>query len=128
MLVINDEARAVGKLGSYQEALALVQYFRAQGVTSIVASQKIKVDSPDLKYGSGFSAIAGLLAIPLSGSGKDFLLVFRKEQLMEIHWAGNTQERFELIGEANAEPNTSFQRWVEHVVDTSREWTSWQSK
>jgi hypothetical protein len=47
MLVMNDEARAVGKLGSYHEALALVQYFRVRGVTSIVASQKIIVDFPD---------------------------------------------------------------------------------
>jgi light-regulated signal transduction histidine kinase (bacteriophytochrome) len=127
MLVLNDEARAVGKLESYQEALALVRYFLARGATSVIASQKIKADFPDLEFEAGFSTLAGLLVIPLSSSGRDFLIVFRKEQLMEIHWAGNTKERFELIGGANSEPNASFQRWVEHVVDTSREWTSWQS-
>lgn len=128
MLVVNGEARAVGKLESYQEALALMQYFQARGVTRIIASQKISADFPDLNYRPGFSTIAGLLAIPLSSSERDFLVVFRKEQLMEIHWAGNTKERFQLIGGANTEPNASFQRWVEHVVDTSREWTSWQCK
>ncbi|KAE9366127.1 hypothetical protein N431DRAFT_549109 [Stipitochalara longipes BDJ] len=126
MLVMNAEARVVGKLESYHEALALVQYFQARGVTSVIASQKIIADFPDLKYAPGFSTIAGLLVIPLSSSGRDFLIVFRKEQLMEIHWAGNTQERFELVGGGNLEPSASFQRWVEHVIDTSREWTTWQ--
>jgi light-regulated signal transduction histidine kinase (bacteriophytochrome) len=127
-LVMDEEARPVGRLESYQEALILVQYFRARGVTSVIASQKITADFPDLIYTKGFSYIAGLLAIPLSASGSDFLILFRREQLMEIHWAGNTQERFELFGNQNAEPAASFQRWVEHVVNTSREWTEWQRK
>jgi len=128
MLVMNGEARAIGRLESYHETIALVKYFQARGVTSIIASQKIVADFPDLKYAPGFSTIAGLLVMPLSSSGRNFLIVFRKEQLMEIHRAGNTQERFELVGGANTEPNASFQRWVEHVVDTSREWTTWQSR
>jgi light-regulated signal transduction histidine kinase (bacteriophytochrome) len=128
MLVMNDQVRAVGRLESYQEALVLVKYFRTRGVTSVIASQKINADFPDLLYPPGFTLIAGLLVVPLSNSGSDFLVVFRKEQLMEIHWAGNTEERFELIGGGNAEPNASFHRWVEHVTDTSREWTAWQCK
>jgi light-regulated signal transduction histidine kinase (bacteriophytochrome) len=110
MLVRNDEARAVGKLESYHEALALVQYFRARGVTVVTASQKITADFPELEYAQGFSLIAGLRIIPLSTSGSDFLIVFRKQQLREIHWAGNPQERFELVGGENAEPNASFRR------------------
>lgn len=125
---MDDEARAVGKLASYQEALVLVQYLRARGVTSVMASQKITHDFPDLIYAPGFSNIAGLIAIPLSRSGSDFLVFFRKEQLMEMHWAGNTQERLELLGTENVEPTASFQRWVEHVTQTSWEWTEWQGK
>lgn len=128
LLVMDDEARAVGKLASYQEALVLMQYLRARGVTSVMASQKITHDFPDLVYAPGFSNIAGLIAIPLSRSGSDFLVFFRKEQLMEIHWAGNTQDRFELLGMEHVEPAASFQRWVEHVSNTSREWTEWQRK
>lgn len=128
LLVMDDEARAVGKLESYQEALVLVQYLRARGVTSVMASQNITHDFPDLVYAPGFNNIAGLIAIPLSQSGSEFLVFFRKEQLMEIHWAGNTQERFELLGKEKVEPAASFQRWVEHVVHTSREWTEWQRK
>ncbi|QDS70117.1 hypothetical protein FKW77_005303 [Venturia effusa] len=118
LLVMDDEARAVGKLGSYQEALVLVQYLRARGVRSILASQKITEDFSDLVYAPGFNNIAGLIAIPLSRTGSDFLVFFRKEQLMEIHWAGNTQERFELLGMEIAEPAATFQRWVEHVEHT----------
>jgi light-regulated signal transduction histidine kinase (bacteriophytochrome) len=128
MLVMNNEARAVGKLESCHEALALVQYFRARGIASVTVSPNITADFPDLEYAPGFSLIAGLLVIPLSACGSDFLIVFRKEQLREIHWAGNPQERFKLVSGENSEPNASFQRWVEHVIATSREWTAWQSR
>lgn len=128
MLVMDDEARAIGKLQSYHEALALVHYFRARGVTSVFASQKITVDLPDLEYPPGFSLIAGLLTIPLSSTGADFLVMFRKEQLMEIHWAGNAKERLEQLGGYNLEPREGFQRWIEHVVNTSRDWTEWQRR
>jgi light-regulated signal transduction histidine kinase (bacteriophytochrome) len=84
MLVMNDQVRAVGKLESYQEALALVKYLRVIGVTSIIAFQKIIADFPDLRYLPEFTVIADLFAIPLSKSGSDFLMVFRNEQLMEI--------------------------------------------
>jgi light-regulated signal transduction histidine kinase (bacteriophytochrome) len=118
MLVMNDQVRAIGGLGSYQEALVLVKYFRTRGVTSVIASQKISADFPDLLYPPGFTLIAGLLVIPLSNSGSDFLVVFRMEQLIEIHWAGNTEERFELIGGGDAEPTVSSHRWMKHVTNT----------
>jgi hypothetical protein len=127
MLVLSDEARPVGKLESYQEALALIQYFRTVGVSSVIASHKISADFPDLSYAPGFSLVAGVLFIPLSRSGSDFLILFRKEQLMEIHWAGNGEERCESIGPGNAESN-SFHRWVDHVTNTSREWTTCECK
>ncbi|KAF4636817.1 hypothetical protein G7Y89_g1267 [Cudoniella acicularis] len=58
MLIMNDEVRPVGKLVSYDEALALVH-----------------ADFPDLHYALGFPHIAEPLAIPLSTSGADFLIM-----------------------------------------------------
>lgn len=123
LLTIKDEARSVGRLMAYYEAIALLQYVRMRSFTSIVTSSNIKKDFPDLAYSPGFSTIAGFLVIPLAMAGSDFLVLFRRGQLKEVSWAGNPYEKTMLKGTEYLEPRASFQRWSEHVRGTSREWT-----
>lgn len=123
LLTIKDEARSVGRLTAYDEAIALLQYVRLQAFISIVTSSNIKNDFPDLSYSPGFSTIAGFLVIPLAMAGSDFLVLFRKGQLKEVSWAGNPYEKIMREGTEYLEPRASFQRWSEHVIGTSREWT-----
>lgn len=128
LLTLNDEARALGRLEAYHEALALLQYFRVRKPSKVISSQKIATDIPDLNYNPGFKILAGVLVIPLSDSGADFLTLFRKGQLLEIYWAGNEEEQFHHTGGEIPEPTAGLLRWVEHMTDTSREWTDDQSK
>jgi hypothetical protein len=37
--------------------------------------------------------IAGLLLVPLSREGRDFIVFFRHGQLQQVHWAGNPYEK-----------------------------------
>lgn len=37
-------------------------------------------------YPGGFQSIAGLLSVPLSDSGKDFIALFRRGQTRHVHW------------------------------------------
>ncbi|KAJ5999542.1 hypothetical protein N7451_007352 [Penicillium sp. IBT 35674x] len=72
----------------------------------------------------GLSAISGLLYVPLSTGGSDFIVFFRKGQLTEIKWAGNPYEiakRKETAG--YLEPRESFTAWRETVLSQSREWS-----
>lgn len=126
LLTIKNEARAIGKLGSYKEAVALLQFIRTKRFTKIIASQKVKEDLPDLMYAPGFSTIAGFMVIPLSIGGGDFMVLFRKGQLKEVHWAGNPNEKIVHPGTSYLEPRASFRRWTEMVEGTSREWTEEQ--
>jgi light-regulated signal transduction histidine kinase (bacteriophytochrome) len=86
LLSIQDEARAIGKLEPYREALALLAHLQLKRFTTVFTSQNINADFPDIKYPPGINTIAGLLLLPLSLSGKDFLVFFRKGQLIEIRW------------------------------------------
>lgn len=45
------------------------------------ASQDIRADFPDIDYPAGFELISGLLTVPLSSEGKDFIVFFRRGQL-----------------------------------------------
>jgi light-regulated signal transduction histidine kinase (bacteriophytochrome) len=124
LLSIQGETKILGNVEDTQEALAMLEYLRMRNLTSVVTSQDIKEDFPDLRYGPGFRVIAGLLLVPLSAGGNDFIVFFRKGQTKEVKWAGNPYEKFVKEGtEGYLEPRQSFQAWSETVVGKCREWT-----
>jgi light-regulated signal transduction histidine kinase (bacteriophytochrome) len=81
LLCIRDETKVLGKLENSQEALAMSEYLRIRNFTTVITSQDLVKDFPDLKYKPGFSIIAGLLLVPLSSGGQDFIVFFRKPQI-----------------------------------------------
>jgi light-regulated signal transduction histidine kinase (bacteriophytochrome) len=119
-LSIHDETKILGGSG-HQEMLALLEYLRMRRVNSVLASHNIKKDCSDLKYPPGFKCISGLLYVPLSADGADFMVFFRRGRLTEIKWGGNPYEQKAKMG--RLEPRKSFQIWKETVLDQSREWT-----
>jgi light-regulated signal transduction histidine kinase (bacteriophytochrome)/CheY-like chemotaxis protein len=124
LLSIRDETKILGHLDSSQEALAMLEYLRMRKIQSVMTSMDITQDFPDLRYPPGFHVVAGMLIVPLSVSGTDFIVFFRKGQLKEVKWAGNPYEKFVKEGtEGYLEPRKSFKTWSETVVGKCREWT-----
>ncbi|KAI1859014.1 hypothetical protein JX265_010491 [Neoarthrinium moseri] len=127
MLSIRGETKILGKLERSSEAIAMLEYLRVRKFTSVVTSQDIKDDFPDLRYPPGFTVVAGLLYVPLSVGGHDFIVFFRKGQVKEVKWAGNPYEKVIKEGTSEyLEPRTSFQVWHETVLGKCREWTEEQ--
>jgi light-regulated signal transduction histidine kinase (bacteriophytochrome) len=127
LLSIRDETKILGKLEQTQEALAMLEYLRLRKISSVVASQDIRTDFPDLRYSPGFTVLAGLLFVPLSVGGTDFIVFFRRGQEREVKWAGNPYEKFTQEGtEGYLEPRKSFKTWSETVVGKCKEWTEEQ--
>lgn len=124
LLSIRDETKILGQLDNSQEALAMLEYLRMRKIQSVMTSTDITLDFPDLRYPPGFHIVAGMLIVPLSVSGTDFIVFFRKGQLKEVKWAGNPYEKFVKEGtEGYLEPRKSFKTWSETVVGKCREWT-----
>jgi light-regulated signal transduction histidine kinase (bacteriophytochrome) len=124
LLSIRDETKILGSLDSSQEALAMLEYLRMRRIQSVMTSTDIVTDFPDLRYPPGFHVVAGMLIVPLSVDGEDFIVFFRKGQLKEVKWAGNPYEKFIKEGtEGYLEPRKSFKTWSETVVGKCREWT-----
>lgn len=127
LLSIKDETKILGQMQESQEALALLEYLRMRRLTSVTASQDVKIDFPDLRYQPGFQVIAGLLYVPLSVGGNDFIVFFRKGQIREVKWAGNPYEKIIRQGTAAyLEPRSSFKTWYELVLGQCREWSEEQ--
>ncbi|KAI3321355.1 hsp90-like protein [Xylariaceae sp. AK1471] len=127
MLCIRDETKILGKMEQSQEALAMLEYLRLRNFTSVLTTQDISQDFPDLRYKPGFSVVAGLLYVPLSLGGHDFIVFFRKGQNREVKWAGNPYDKVIKDGTANfLEPRSSFKVWHEMVIGKCREWSEEQ--
>jgi light-regulated signal transduction histidine kinase (bacteriophytochrome)/CheY-like chemotaxis protein len=124
LVSIKDETKVLGQLENSQEALAMLEYLRMKKIQSVMTSMDIVQDFPDLRYPPGFHVVAGMLIVPLSVNGVDFIVFFRKGQLKEVKWAGNPYEKFIKEGtEGYLEPRKSFKTWSETVVGKCREWT-----
>lgn len=84
-LPVNDETN--GTLPG-QEILILAEYLRLKQFETMQVSQAVTMDFPDLILPTGLEVIAGLLYVPLSANGKDFIALLRKGQLRDVQWAG----------------------------------------
>jgi signal transduction histidine kinase len=123
-LSIRDETKILGKPETMHEILALLEYLRMRKFGSVLTSQDVTLDFPDLRYAPGFKYVAGLLLVPLSSGGGDFIVFFRKGQLREVKWAGNPYEKFIKKGtEGYLEPRKSFKMWSEMIVGRCKDWT-----
>ncbi len=119
-LVIEREARTIGRLASYTEAVTLLRYLFFRRSTKILFSSNIREDFKDLHFPAGFKSIAGVLYIPLSGTIDGCVVFYRRNQLREVHWAGKPS----LAGKfGTLEPRNSFKKWTEVVDGTSKPWT-----
>lgn len=67
---------------------------------------------------------AGLLALPVSRSPRDYIVLFRAEELREVKWAGNPEKSMELGPNGpRLTPRKSFELWKEERRGYSRAWT-----
>ncbi|KAJ8107590.1 hypothetical protein OPT61_g8762 [Boeremia exigua] len=124
LLSIRDETKILGHMDNAQEALAMLEYLRMRKIQSVMTSTDINEDFPDLRYQPGFHTVAGMLIVPLTVGGNDFIVFFRKGQMREVKWAGNPYEKFIKEGtEGYLEPRKSFKTWSETVVGKCRDWT-----
>ena len=120
-LCIRDETKMLGEPTHSQEILVLIEYLKMRRIDSVIASHNVTKDLPDLRYAPGFKHISGMLYVPLSTGGTDFIVFFRRGHLTEIKWAGNPYDK--KIMDGHLLPRKSFQTWCETVLDESREWT-----
>jgi light-regulated signal transduction histidine kinase (bacteriophytochrome)/CheY-like chemotaxis protein len=68
--------------------------------------------------------LSGVLAIPLSQTGSDCLLFFRKELVQTLNWAGNPEKTYETgpLGD-RLTPRKSFAIWKETVQAQAQPWS-----
>ena len=124
VIVIGGGAKILGPNQHGQEVLIMAEYLRLKQFNVIQVSQAVTEDFPDLQLSNGLEVIAGLLYVPLSSGGMDFIAFLRKGQPRDVRWAGRPS-RADGRGDekTSLEPRKSFKVWSETVAGRCRQWS-----
>lgn len=119
-----------GRAPAADEALTLVRYLAGEGQRHPRSeSSKLGLwhtqSLAQIEELDGFGgAVAGALAIPLTSTPRDYLLIFRSEEAHRIEWAGEPTKK--ILSTPNGDrltPRGSFETWREDVRGQCKPWT-----
>ncbi|MDE1187863.1 MAG: HWE histidine kinase domain-containing protein [Pantoea sp.] len=117
-----EEWTATGVVPQQEDVSALMSLVAEKADNNIWDTQELSLHLPQTGFGQ---EVAGVLAIPISASAGDYLLLFRSEEAHEIEWAGEPKKKVvsTLRGD-RLSPRGSFETWREDVRNRSLPWTT----
>lgn len=100
----------------------LARFLNTAGASTVWSNDAIANVYPDAAEWA--DQAAGLLALPVSRSPRDYIVLFRREQVRELKWAGNPEKPVELgPNGSRLTPRKSFEIWREERRGQSLPWT-----
>ncbi|SCB60579.1 Bacteriophytochrome (light-regulated signal transduction histidine kinase) [Rhizobium aethiopicum] len=113
---------ALGGIGPDEKAFAaLVRHLNRNASGRIYAVDRFAETYPDLETGD---AVAGMLAIPISRSPRDYVVLFRQELVRTVRWGGDPHKPVEYGPNGpRLTPRKSFEAWSELVRGRSLPFT-----
>ncbi len=117
----DGELLTAGEVPSTAELRALLQWIEPQGVDGLFSCNSVARANPALD--SLTPTASGVLSVKLSASRPDYLVWFRKEQLLTVTWAGDPSKPVVGNDPLELSPRRSFAAWSEIVRGTALPWT-----
>ena len=121
-----DEIMTTGEVPSTPELRALCQWVDAQPPAADADSPfgHSAVGKAHPSLASLTPTASGVLAVKLSTSRPDYLMWFRKEQLLTVTWAGDPYKPVIGNDPLQLSPRRSFEAWSEIVRGTALPWSN----
>ena len=132
VICLGTECQSFGKTPKEGEIKALVTEKLEPTASDVTVTHKLKDWYPPSENWS--VSLAGLLAVSIVFSSpipvSYHILLFRREQLQTVHWAGALKEsvRRNEQGELELCPRNSFELWQQTVKGQSTSWTPAEQK
>jgi light-regulated signal transduction histidine kinase (bacteriophytochrome) len=113
---------SAGEVPGTQEIRAISAWLDKKPRAPLTAIASLGLDEPEFAPITGVAS--GLLAIPLSSTGGDYLLWFRPERKRTVTWGGDPTKPV-IIGNdpSDLSPRRSFAQWHQMVEGKSDPWT-----
>lgn len=120
-----DEIMTTGEVPSTPELRSLCQWVDAEQAKPLADIPFIcsAVGKSHPRLASLTPTASGVMAVKLSTSRPDYLMWFRKEQLLTVTWAGDPYKPIIGNDPLQLSPRRSFEAWSEIVRGTALPWT-----
>ncbi|QRY70719.1 GAF domain-containing protein (plasmid) [Ensifer sp. PDNC004] len=121
-VMVDGKWAGIGTAPPDEERAALLDFIRTVSEGRVWATHALSQRFPEASAYS--ERLSGVLAIPLSQTGSDCLLFFRKELVQTLNWAGNPEKTYEAgpLGD-RLTPRKSFAIWKETVKAQAQPWS-----
>lgn len=121
-LTYDGEIVAIGTVPSHAQIRQLTAWLDTASPDSMFQTPKLGVEIPALQSVSELTP--GVLAVPVSRVGGEYLICFRPEKVRTIVWGGDPRKPVESDGDGpEISPRSSFAQWREQLKDTAVPWT-----
>ncbi|MEH7868414.1 HWE histidine kinase domain-containing protein [Rhizobium laguerreae] len=118
---INGRLALAGIGPNERSFAALVRHLNRSAAGRIYAVDRLSETYPDLEVDD---AVAGMLAIPISRSPRDYVVLFRQELVRTVRWGGDPHKPVEYGPNGpRLTPRKSFKAWSELVRGRSLPFT-----
>jgi light-regulated signal transduction histidine kinase (bacteriophytochrome)/CheY-like chemotaxis protein len=120
---------AVSTCGATPAAIeieSIAKFLNALAPTEVFVSDNLASLRPQFPPVSTISA--GVLCIPISLAAGDYIMLFRREQLQDIRWAGAPGKAAAIGDDQRISPRKSFAAFCESVRGHSRAFTESEQK
>ena len=119
---IGDEMVLTGSTPTREEMVALTRFLDRSAASQVLALNHLgQAHPPARDYAE---RAAGMLAIPVSRTPRDYLVFFRREIAQSITWAGDPAKLVSIgPNGVRLTPRKSFEAWREIVRGQSAAWT-----
>lgn len=120
--VVDGEQRSQGRALPVERISDIQRYLNRQVSSKVLTCQCLADEIRS--YDTGAYNVAGVLAIPISKSPRDYLLFYRSAESQTVNWAGNPEKPVELgPNGARLVPRSSFELWQQIHDDRCKEWS-----
>ncbi len=126
-LWVNGEITLQGMTPTREEFTGLVRFLNRTATSRVYATDEIgRFHEPGRDF---TERAAGMMAVPVSRTPRDFLVFFRKEVARTVTWAGNPEKPASPGPNGiRLTPRKSFEAWREVVRGRSLPWTEAETR
>ncbi len=118
---VEEQATLKGTTPTREEFLGLTRFLNRTAASKVFATDELgKTYEPARDFPE---RAAGLLAIPVSRTPRDYIVFFRREVARSVSWAGNPDKPVSVgPNGVRLTPRKSFEAWREMVRGKSQPW------
>ena len=117
--------KAIGETPGKAHFLRLLPFLVEKGAEAVFATDRLSAIFPEASTYAGLAS--GMLVLPVSRGPQDYIVLFRRENVRSVQWAGDPAKSVSASAEGERiSPRKSFAAWQENVAGHSDHWSAIQ--